>query len=296
MATLLDTAKQIMSIGVAVIPIVYHDKKPQIKWSQFRGGATGSRLPTSTELELWFTRPANIGICTGWANLHVIDFDNADEYGRWLRWCESRGGEARYIARTAYRVRTRRGVHVYLRVENPVKHIAAPGMFDVQGNGRFVLGAGSIHPSGAEYSVLHDGFLPWVSHISKVLPAAALTQVANQSVPAPEPKSAAADDVWAQAMNAGATITGDLVTDIRNAFKIEDFVTGDRTRTGNHHCLTHCPLHDDETPSFWIDTQLQLCNCFSGCAGDKPLDVINLYSRLHGLTNREAILSLARRL
>ena len=54
-----------------------------------------------------------------------------------------------------------------------------------------------------------------------------------------------------------------------------------------------CPLHDDAEPSFWIDTRDQVCGCFAGCTS-KPLDVINLYARLCGLNNREAIFQLAR--
>ena len=45
-----------------------------------------------------------------------------------------------------------------------------------------------------------------------------------------------------------------------------------------------------ERPRFWVDTELQLCNCFKpGCMGGKPMDVINLYAKLHGLDNDGAI-------
>jgi len=48
----------------------------------------------------------------------------------------------------------------------------------------------------------------------------------------------------------------------------------------------HCPFHDDKEPSFWIDTDRNLWGCHAcGVRGD----VINLYARLKGLTNTEAI-------
>lgn len=47
-----------------------------------------------------------------------------------------------------------------------------------------------------------------------------------------------------------------------------------------------CPFHDDKEPSFWIDTERNLWGCHAcGVRGD----VINLYARLNGITNREAI-------
>ena len=47
-----------------------------------------------------------------------------------------------------------------------------------------------------------------------------------------------------------------------------------------------CPFHDDKEPSFWIDTDRNLWGCHAcGVRGD----VINLYARLKGITNTEAI-------
>jgi hypothetical protein len=292
MTTIQDTANKFMSLGIATIPVGYRDKKPSVQWSCFRGGIPGSRLPTSTETNVWFSSFSNIGVCCGWLNLHVIDFDSFNEYGRWLRWCETLGGnQARFVAHTAYKVRTRRGVHVYIRVLNSVKHIAIQGRFDVQGNGRFVVGAGSIHPSGSEYVVLHESLFPMVQNISDVLPAAALvesTPVANiRPVPFHSP------DPWVEAMQAGEPSTG-LVERIKKSWTIEQFFT-DTVRTGPNYLMTWCPFHDDDgTRSMWLDTSRQICGCFAGCTA-KPLDTIRLFGRLHGLDNRNAIFEMARR-
>ena len=51
-----------------------------------------------------------------------------------------------------------------------------------------------------------------------------------------------------------------------------------------------CPFHDDQNPSFWIDTERGICECRT--CNIKTMDVINLYARLNNLTNDEAIKSL----
>jgi hypothetical protein len=73
--------------------------------------------------------------------------------------------------------------------------------------------------------------------------------------------------------------------------------------------LGYCPFCQGTTagkgnrPSerkFWIDTRpgRGICSCFrpkcrAQNPGSKPMDVINFYARLHGLSNREAIYELA---
>jgi hypothetical protein len=49
---------------------------------------------------------------------------------------------------------------------------------------------------------------------------------------------------------------------------------------------TRCPFHDDNKPSFYLDTELQIFGCH-GCQVHG--DVINLYARFEGIDNREAI-------
>lgn len=51
-----------------------------------------------------------------------------------------------------------------------------------------------------------------------------------------------------------------------------------------------CPLHDDRNPSFGFSLSENLWYCF-GCVGGG--DVIRLYSRYHGISDKEAIQRLA---
>jgi hypothetical protein len=45
----------------------------------------------------------------------------------------------------------------------------------------------------------------------------------------------------------------------------------------------------------WVDTGRQICGCYAGCT-PKPLDVIDLYARMQGITTKEAIHELRTRI
>ena len=59
-----------------------------------------------------------------------------------------------------------------------------------------------------------------------------------------------------------------------------------------------CVFHDDRDPSMWVDTVNDTCGCFvPGCpAHDRCQDAINVFSRVSGLSNSEAIFEMARML
>jgi hypothetical protein len=274
-------AKQFSSLGISVIPIRFRDKRPEFSllpkneegdpgWEVFK-----KTLPTIDQLASWFSGQRNYGVVCGWNNLAILDFDDIDEYNRWLYWAMSAQGITKYVADYAFRVSTSRGVHVYIRLPHKEKNRKL-GKIDVKGDG-YVLGPGSVHPSGAIYTPMRDCWnFPLVSALSDVLPASLL-------LPATKP---AAAPVWQPTMPAGP-VNGGLIKKIKSTFKIESFFPNAR-KSGNGWMLDLCPLHDDHSPSFWINTEQQICGCFAGCT-DKPLDVINLYGRLHGLSNTEAI-------
>ncbi len=52
--------------------------------------------------------------------------------------------------------------------------------------------------------------------------------------------------------------------------------------------LALCPFHDDHHPSLWIDAERNKAGCHAGCT-DHPLDALEFYARLYGVTNKEAI-------
>lgn len=294
--TILDNATSFIQSGIAVIPVHNRDKRPEFSllprddedkptWEPYK-----TTLPNTEQIRNWFTRRINYGVVCGWQNLVVLDFDQIAEYNKWLLWATRRGGITRFVANNAFRVSTSRGVHVYVRLPHKEKNRKLPGI-DIKGDG-YVLGPGSIHPSGAVYTALRDVLsIPVVSALSDVLPATLLLAHTNTE------QTVAASTVAATAWQprTGATKPGtSLVQKILVSFRIEDFF-GDLRPTGKNWFVTQCPLHDDHNPSLWINTEKQICGCYAGC-NDKPMDAINLYARMHGLSNGDAVFALASKL
>ena len=93
-------------------------------------------------------------------------------------------------------------------------------------------------------------------------------------------------------------VTGSYIDEVKArlpilefAEKITNLTPSDGSR--GRYYLGKCPFHPDEHPSFWVDVQLGLANCFRAhCGGEKPMDVVNLYARHNEITNTEAIYDL----
>lgn len=290
--SILGTAYDYQARGLSVIPVLYQDKQPSAKWKEFQ-----TRAATLTEIDAWFDNDAlhNVGIVTGYRGLVVIDFDDIGAYVTWLAWA-GRNGATAAVATTTYRVRTARGVHIYIRLPQPTRtRPLREHKIDIKAAGGYVLAPPSVHPDGTPYTT-PDPTAPILSveTLSQVLPAAIL--VPNSKGPAStksaSTKPAKGDyrDPWQMATEVPAISEG-VVNEIKTRFRIEGLLPGS-VKTGEHYYLARCPFHDDHNPSFWVDTEQQICGCHAGCT-DKPLDVINLYARMHDITNHEAILALA---
>lgn len=303
---LLESARHWQKLGIATIPIQYMDKRPEANllpkgadgkgdWMSFQ-----TTLPTDDQLKLWFTsRLHNIAVVAGWNGLVILDFDLAESYAKWRLWVARRDRYTRYIAENTYQVKSARGVHLYIRLPHPEQNRKLPGI-DIKAQGGYVLTAPSIHPSGATYREYIPGALPlMVNALSDILPADLLinqTQLPSDVIipgRVADPSQILSNDPWATAQNVGDP-DQDLIKKIRNYYKIEDFFPqAEKTSSNGRWYISQCPFHTDKNPSLWIDTQRQICSCYSGCTL-KPLDVINLYARLHGLTNHDAIWALSK--
>lgn len=286
--TLLEVAQR----WRAVIPIFHRDKKPEVKWGVFQ-----KQIPSDQQLVSWFNHNTqhNIALVTGHWGITVIDFDTLDIYNEWLAYAK-KFPFATSVSKRAYKVKTARGVHVYVRLPQATKSrpllkpSGDPWHVDIKSRGGYVLIPPSVHPSGIEYEVMNPGIPEFIWALSDILPADMLIQPQHQPKQAVRPQI---DDPWDYVMNLSAP-SGKLVDDIKAKYRIEDlFAPGSLQKTGHHHCLTVCPLHDDHDPSMWVDTEQQIAGCYAGCTV-KPLDVINLYGRIHDLSNTEAIYELAR--
>jgi len=290
MTELLQTARKWRT----VIPIVFRDKRPEIKWADYQ-----TQIPSTQQLENWFGHGTqyNIALVTGHNGLTVIDFDTTQVYDEWLSYAE-KNPLARLVSRLTYRVQTARGIHVYIRLPQATKSRPLtrdngdPWHVDIKSRGGYVLIPPSVHPSGSIYRAVNTGAPFFINALSDILPAEMLLQPEYQPKTA-APRPTQTGDIWDRVMNPGVSGAG-TVAAIKQHYRIEDlFPAGSLTKTGNHYYLTLCPLHDDHAPSMWLDTEHQIAGCYAGCTY-KPLDVINLYARIHDLSNTEAIFELAK--
>lgn len=119
-------------------------KTPRISWLEFQ-----TRQASEDEVRQWWTKwpQANIAIATG-AQVFVVDADNADV----VEWCESGA-----ITRTPWRVRTSRGTHYYYKANDlDLRNSASSSKLDIRGTGGYVVAPGSVHGSGASYTLECD--------------------------------------------------------------------------------------------------------------------------------------------
>lgn len=129
-------------MGFSLIPLKPRDKTPLIPWR-----AHQKRRASRSTIEAWYraTPNANIGIVTGAiSGLVVLDLDDDEAIAE---------AERRGLPDTLM-VRTGKGQHVYFRhpgykITNRAGFL--PGM-DIRGDGGYIVGPGSLHPSGAVYA------------------------------------------------------------------------------------------------------------------------------------------------
>jgi hypothetical protein len=272
--------------GVSVIPCRPRTKVAAIHWLELQW-----QMPIQNKVDLWFGPGSqnNLAVITGGAKgLVVIDFDNLDFFKLW---------QGLYQVKT-FMVRTGRGVHVYLFCDQPVKCMKFPGALDVKGKGGYVLTPPSVHPSGSIYEVLQDLPIARIHNLVEVLPAdllekdqpAAAREFPDLDLIRAEIQVQRGSDPWTTAM-AGQV---DVIKMIKAQISIMALLGSELFPSGKDFFLCRCPFHPDKNPSFWVDKKHNLCGCYSGCTGRLPMDQINLWAKLRGISNSEAIRDLAR--
>lgn len=280
MTTQLDRAVYWWGMGVSVIPLKPRGKTPLLKtWTPYR-----DRRPALDELRSWFLGQdyKNLGVIAA-RGLVVLDFDNI-EYFRVF--CSIAAPPA------TYQVETARGVHLYYWLDEPVSQQNL-GWVEVKSGG-YVVGAGSVHPTGHIYR--DNGLsISRVKSLADVISPDLLPHTeqgqpdARPAAPPPDPPP----DPWKVASCPSQFGQPDLVATIKKRVSILSFFP-DARRTGANFWIARCPFHDDREPSLWLNTQLGICGCYAGCT-QKPLDVINLHARLNCLDNFAALDDLRRR-
>lgn len=271
----LNEAIKWFGLGVSVVPVKSCSKVAAVIWAEYT-----RRLPMPEEIIRWFGHPLfrNYGVMCGKRHgqpgyLVVLDFDDLDAGVSWL--INTRG--------QTFTVATARGLHAYFITDEPGETVHFDGG-DLKASG-YVLGAGSVHPSGAEYTILIDAPIMNIRSIREVMPG----------LPGPKPQPKATHPIlskpaFADPWDAAERQSPNLVETIRARFSLLDFLTSaKRTSSDGRWWIARCPLHDDHNPSMWIDLERQICCCYAGCNNGLPMDVINLAAKLWGCSNAEAI-------
>lgn len=288
--TVYEWAREFVDLGISTFPVYYRNKTPKGKWERYQ-----KELCNADELKKWFLGGSlhNYGVVAGWQGLVILDFDSMARYYEWQLWVlgQDKDSPADMAATLAFKVQTSRGIHVYLHIPEALNNAHIEGL-DIKSHG-YVLGPGSVHPSGAIYKPYSDAILiPIVPSLKSVLPETWMDEFNHLE---PETTVSYMSQVQADPFDLASNplkTDQDLIKQIRERHKIEDYIK-DRRPTGAGWEMGLCPFHDDQSPSFWIDTRRQIGNC-QKCNFPRPLDVINLFARLKRISDKDAIVLLAK--
>jgi len=291
MNKLLETALYYRDLGIATIPVHWQQKKPLGAWEEYI-----SELPSEEQLRIWFaSRLNNIAVITGWSNLVIIDFDDLEKFEIWRDWADGVKA-AQYVRRGTRIVYSARGAHVYIITEERTENAKYEGI-DILAQRKYALTPPSIHPSGKQYRYLRESEIIRIDKLDDIFPAELKIEKAAPSYTEPKLSSMTiptGGDLWDKAESGYSEKS--IVAEIRSRVRIESlFPDAERSSRGAGWLVARCPFHDDKMPSFWIDTNRQICGCYAGCT-DRPLDIINLYARLYNIGNAEAIEQLRTRI
>jgi hypothetical protein len=167
----LNYAMTYLKNNLSVVPLIYGDKKPAIKWEEYQ-----SRRPTEDEVKKWFSRLSNIGIVCGSVsnNLVVIDFDSEEKFKEFYENLDKAYPDLRDVVLNTWMVETSKGRHIYLRVkmepsefrERMRTKVRLVEGVDIKAEGGYVVAPPSLHPSGKQYVFINAGGVN--DHISEI--------------------------------------------------------------------------------------------------------------------------------
>lgn len=128
------------SAGLRVFPVKPGRKEPAVRWTEYV-----DRAPTPEELAAWDAGDCNVGIICGQpSGIVVLDVDSSEAQA---------AVDELDLPATPW-VRTGKGAHYYFkRPTGGVRNaVGIAGLkLDFRGDGGYVVGHGSIHPSGHRY-------------------------------------------------------------------------------------------------------------------------------------------------
>lgn len=154
-AELRASAQDAMSRGFAILTCEPHEKNPFPKYSPH--AVNSATLDPAVALKPWDDGvEANYGVAGGKSNLTIIDVDQGipDEPALYA-WMEKQGLPETFIVRSGRT--SSAGFHLYYSGAVPTTGYNLDGVIgELRGIGAYVVGPGSIHPSGEKYKIIKD--------------------------------------------------------------------------------------------------------------------------------------------
>jgi hypothetical protein len=171
MPNFLQIATALVEKGFSVIPLIAGDKRPLPGW-----GAT-RRTRDIEQLRSLFPNGeyANVGICAD-ENVVILETDDLEQLCQVVR---NGAGRELPITLMACGSSENRPHLFFKRTEmaSNVGNLVVPGLFEARFFNQFVVGSGSVHPSGAVYRFLNDApMVPIPDWLVSELARLALTQ------------------------------------------------------------------------------------------------------------------------
>ncbi len=143
--------------GFNVIPIIYGDKKPAIKWSEYQ-----TKLVTLEQCKEWEGKRYNVGIVTGAiSGVFVLDVDGEAGAATLATLEAQHGSLPETLTATSGK-----GKHYYFPYPDDgriIRNLAGQSVdgevlegLDVRGEGGYIIAPPSLHPNGKHYQWLND--------------------------------------------------------------------------------------------------------------------------------------------
>ncbi|MEW6285025.1 MAG: CHC2 zinc finger domain-containing protein [Chloroflexota bacterium] len=254
--TLLQAALWWLKRGCMILPVQPNSKKVVPGFGFYR-----DRIRTPERVYQWFGERslANLAVCATQTTL-ILDFDDADLYAYWANKFPKES--------KTYTERTPRGGY----------HVFAYAWREELKGVTLVKGVELKHVVLVYPSVVNNiAYLRGEGDLLNVDAQIILSPLSQSRIIKPAPR-----------VN---TQGGGKLQKIKSVFLCLDLIQSANPNvkiygSTNRFVSVPCPFHDDKEPSFWIDTIRNLWGCHAcGIRGD----VINLYARLKGITNDQAI-------
>lgn len=287
--TVFETSLEWLKYNIASIPISKINKRPLIKWKKYQ-----YVLPTKDKLEKWFfNKDVNIAIiCGGRPKLTIIDFD---DFGVYLNFVKDKRNDNSWkkIIETGYKVRSKRGVHIYVTTTNFQKTRNLNNV-DIKGVGGYALVPPSSHKNGDFLYVEIPGH---IYNVKNNLIDDIIDKYKKENISDFYDEY---DEKFNKCLGTNTeeeyTLRDKINKEINILWLVSQYTNPYRT-SSRRWWMAKCPnpSHVDNNPSFRIDTVYNNAKCLSGCCHlSKTMTPVNFYIFMTGVDYKQAIIDLSK--